>query len=345
MQKEQINNYFSFVPLYNTFIEKYIPTTNPNFVVIYIYLLKCYICNEEIVLDKIATKLNILQTDIIKALDYWQSKDIISYKLEENKLKIAFFAIKEHNFVSLQQKTYTDEEITFYSQKEDIQQVFRLAEKKLAKPLSYQDRKILINIYENYCMSIEMMAILFTYCIENGKNNLNYIEKIAIDWCENNIDTLEKVEAYLKIYNNDFKKILKYFGVTNRLPIKKEEDIMKIWLLKYKMPLELIEEACTRTIIKTGNQSFEYANSILKGWYEKNIKTLQDVKQLDTQYENTIKAKENEKQKIAEQKFQRYNNQTYNKSKFVNYNQKQPDYNLLRKIEIMSLKEGIDNND
>lgn len=349
-----MNNYFSFVPIYNLFIEKYMIKSNPSFVIIYIYILKKSINSEDINLEDLSKELNILASDIIKALEYWQSQNIISYKQINNKVEVIFFEIKEQNLqnnrdkkqeLDNKDKTYTDEEVTIYSQKEEIQQLFRLAEKKLAKTLTYQDRKILIALYENYGMSLEILAILFTYCIENGKNNLNYIEKVAIDWCENNIDSLEKVETYLKVYNNDFKTIMKFFGILNRAPIKKEEDFMKKWILDYKMPMSVIEEACVRTVITTGKASFEYASSIIERWKEKNVKSLEDIKNLDNEYENYIKSKKEEKQKRVEQTFKPNIKNNYGKNKFVNYKQEPLDYELLRKIEIMALKEGIEDND
>lgn len=349
-----MNNYFSFVPIYNLFIEKYMIKSNPSFVIIYIYILKKSINSEDINLEDLSKELNILASDIIKALEYWQSQNIISYKQINNKVEVIFFEIKEQNLqnngdkkqeLDNKDKTYTDEEVTIYSQKEEIQQLFRLAEKKLAKTLTYQDRKILIALYENYGMSLEILAILFTYCIENGKNNLNYIEKVAIDWCENNIDSLEKVETYLKVYNSDFKTIMKFFGILNRAPIKKEEDFMKKWVLDYKMPMPVIEEACVRTVITTGKASFEYASSIIERWKERNVKSLEDIKNLDNEYENYIKSKKEEKQKRVEQVFKPNIKNNYGKNKFVNYKQEPLDYELLRKIEIMALKEGIEDND
>ncbi|MFR4986694.1 MAG: DnaD domain protein [Lachnospirales bacterium] len=349
-----MNNYFSFVPIYNLFIEKYMIKSNPSFVIIYIYILKKSINSEDINLEDLSKELNILASDIIKALEYWQSQNIISYKQINNKVEVIFFEIKEQNLqnnrdkkqeLDNKDKIYTDEEVTIYSQKEEIQQLFRLAEKKLAKTLTYQDRKILIALYENYGMSLEILAILFTYCIENGKNNLNYIEKVAIDWCENNIDSLEKVETYLKVYNSDFKTIMKFFGILNRAPIKKEEDFMKKWILDYKMPMSVIEEACARTVITTGKASFEYASSIIERWKERNVKSLEDIKNLDNEYENYIKSKKEEKQKRVEQVFKPNIKNNYGKNKFVNYKQEPLDYELLRKIEIMALKEGIEDND
>lgn len=340
-----MNNYFSFIPLYNSFIEKYMIKSNPSFVIIYIYLLKKSINRKDIYLEEIASKLNILASDIIKALEYWKDEKIISYSQVENKVEISFFNVEESKIeenvnekqvFNVEKKGYTDEEITIYSQQEEIQRLFRLAEKKLAKTLTYRDREILITLYEHYGMSLEILTVLFTYCIENGKNNLNYIEKVAIDWSENNIDTLEKVEAYRNMYNNDFKKIMRFFGIFGTTPIKEQEDYMKIWILEYKMPLNVIEQACTKTVMKLGNPSFKYAHSILKSWYDKGIKSLEDVKKIQEDYGNEIKLKEEEKRKT--QNLKNNSNIYYGTNKFTNYKQRPIDYEMLRKIELKDLK-------
>ncbi len=138
---------------------------------------------------------------------------------------------------------------------------------------------------------------------------------------------------------------MKFFGILNRAPIKKEEEIMKKWILEYKMPMTIIEEACIRTIVTTGKASFEYATSILERWKDKNVKSLDDIKRLDNEYESYIKAKKEEKEKRSEQTFKVNTNNNYGKNKFVNYKQEPLDYDLLRKIEIMTLKEGIEDND
>lgn len=345
-----MNNYFSFIPLYNNFIENFMLNANPNFVIVYIYLLKVKISNELVNLNLLSTKLNLLESDIIKALDYWQNKNLIKYNIIGNKLQINFFnnlenietkQIKNTNYIE-SNIVFTDEEIEIYSQQEQIQELFRLAEKKLAKTLRYNDKKILISIYENYNMSTELLAVLFTYCVENEKTSLSYIEKIAIDWFENNIDSVEKVEAYLKMFKNDFKTIMSFYGLT-RNPIKSEEEFMKKWLLDYKMPLDIINEACTRTILNTGKPSFNYTDSILEPWKNKGVKSLDDIKKIDEEFKNSINQKVLNKQNRIEEFKKNKNNINYStKNKFINYNQENIDYDMLRKIEIMSLKEGID---
>ena len=47
------------------------------------------------------------------------------------------------------------------------------------------------------------------------------------------------------------------------------------------MALVLILEAAARTLAKTGKPAFNYAESILKSWYDQQVRTLDDVSRLD----------------------------------------------------------------
>ena len=49
----------------------------------------------------------------------------------------------------------------------------------------------------------------------------------------------------------------------------------------YGFTLEIVLEACSRTITATGSASFPYADKILKGWSEQQVRTLKDVEALD----------------------------------------------------------------
>ena len=47
----------------------------------------------------------------------------------------------------------------------------------------------------------------------------------------------------------------------------------------------MIQEACSRTILQTGQPSFPYADKILQRWKDKNIRTLGDVRLQDAQHQ------------------------------------------------------------
>lgn len=328
-------NYFPFVPLSKIFIEKYMLKANPTFVIIYIYSLKLSLENKPINIDTASKELDVLSSDIIKALKYWQNEKLLSLnQKDDNLFYVCFFDINcKDNTNNTNLSSNDTTENALYKEKQNVEHLFRLTEKKLAKTLTYQDKQILIKLYENYDISIEILAVLLTYCMEKGKTKFNYIEKVAIDWCENNIDTMEKAEAYIKLFDTDYKQIFSAFGLSGREPIKQEKDFIKKWIFEYKMPLDVIKEACARTVLKTGKANFEYANAILKKWQKENVNSIEDIKKLDSIFEANKKPKQE----------QVMNKPTYSKNKFVNYKQKKPDYEILRKLELKALKEGIEN--
>ena len=108
--------------------------------------------------------------------------------------------------------------------------------------------------------------------------SLSYIEKIALDWSEKGIKTSEEAEDYLKLYYGDFSKVLKAFGITGRMANSKEKKYMEKWLVQYKLPLELVVEACEQATLNTGKVSWKYADTTLTDWHKDGITTVEQAK-------------------------------------------------------------------
>ena len=45
--------------------------------------------------------------------------------------------------------------------------------------------------------------------------------------------------------------------------------------------MEIIREACTRTVLKTSRPSLSYADGILTSWHEADVRTIEDIHRLD----------------------------------------------------------------
>ena len=73
---------------------------------------------------------------------------------------------------------------------------------------------------------------------------------------------------------------------------------MNTWLNDYGFTMDIIQEACSRTVLSTGQPSFQYADKILSGWKDKNVRTLADVRLLDAQHQRQ-KLEKNTQRKAA----------------------------------------------
>ena len=113
---------------------------------------------------------------------------------------------------------------------------------------------------------------------------------------------------------------MKAFGISNRNPGIREQEFITKWNDVYCFDSEIIIEACNRTIQVTHQPSFEYADSILIKWKEKNITRLNELKSLDEQF---VQSK-NSKERLTTQKSTGSSNLSSNK--FNNFTQR--DYNF-----------------
>ena len=93
---------------------------------------------------------------------------------------------------------------------------------------------------------------------------------------------------------------------------------IKKWNEEYGFSLELILEACDRTMNAIHQPSFEYTDSILKKWLSKNVKTLNDVAALDADYQNEKEKKKTKTPKAvkpaaaAPNRFNNFESRSYN---------------------------------
>lgn len=135
--------------------------------------------------------------------------------------------------------------------------------------------------YDGLHMSGELLEYLAEYCAGGGHSSIRYIEKVAISWYQAGIRTREEAREYTARFSGDTAAVLKAFGITGRTAGTAEQEFIRRWFKEYGFDKSLVVEACSRTITATGSASFPYADKILKGWSEQQVRTLKDVEALD----------------------------------------------------------------
>jgi DnaD/phage-associated family protein len=143
--------------------------------------------------------------------------------------------------------------------------------------LTSTDIEVLTSFHDHLNLSPEMVAVLLSHASTRSKK-MRYAEAIANDWFDKGITTVEAAANYIEAINSG-SDILRFFGIVNREPSKKEREFIVKWCTKLKFSKELIQEACERTLNSAGKASFPYADSILESWYNKGLTTLEQVKE------------------------------------------------------------------
>lgn len=341
----ELSNEQSFTLVSNIFIDEYMVKANPVFVIIYLLILRKSLSKKDISTENIAKELNILESDVINAIKYWNKEKIINADINNETIKIVFGDIKSFKEeisenikkVTLETKPhYSTKEISMYKEKfDEVSQLFSMAERILAKPLSVNDLSVLLSLYDWLRLPLEVIAVLLTYCVSNNHSSMRYIEKTAANWAENGIDTAEKAEDYLQLFNGSYREIMKVFGISSRNPSPKEQKYMNKWIKSIKMPLEIIKEACNKAIIQTGKVNFPYADGIIEKWHNNNITSLEDIKEL----ENNFNLNKKDETIASSNKIEKPSSKL---NKFVNYNQRDWNFDELKKLERQLLDKDLE---
>jgi DnaD/phage-associated family protein len=198
---------------------------------------------------------------------------------------------------------------------EELRQLYFVAEQYMGKPLSAAEIKKINYFFDELGFSIDLIEYLIEYCVENGHKSMHYIEKVACNWSDANISTVSEAKENCASYNKNYYAILNAFGIKGRSPAALEVEFMKKWFEEYGFTLEIILEACNRTIANTHKADFKYTDSILKNWNANNVRQLADVSKLDKVYQLEKESKKKEKAKSAvTNRFNNFDNRSYDMS-------------------------------
>ena len=325
----------------NHFIDKYFKQAPYIYCMIYIYACKMVSINEEIKNEIIANALRLPISEITNAWRYFEAEGIIEYS--ENPLKIIFNQDffkpipqnTEKKIITEKRPEYSPKEIDIFLQKnENIKNLLNSAQSHLNKMLTQNDISTILGFYDWLRLPLDVIEILFGYCTRNNHYSLRYIEAVALDWAEKNIDTPKKAIEYINLHNKDFRKIMKSMGIVNRIPTQSEQDFMQKWLFEYNLNINIICLAGEKTVNSTSMPSFPYTDRILTNWYKKNVKTIEDIKKIEDEF---IKKSSSEISKKSQQNKKR--------NKFVNYQQREWDFEKLKLIEQEYMKKQLQNFD
>ncbi len=173
----------------------------------------------------------------------------------------------------------------------DISELFKVTESALGT-LNHTQQNSLIWMYNYLGLKAEVIVTLIYYCISIEKTNSGYIEKIAADWADNDINSLTAAQdevQRLTQYNDYTGKIMKKFEMIRR-PTPKQNEFIVQWKAA-GFSLELIGYAYEKTIEQINKLSFDYINKILLTWKNNGYATVKEVRNAEEQYKSNNKTK------------------------------------------------------
>jgi len=182
--------------------------------------------------------------------------------------------------VTYEKPNYTAAELSAFKSDEESARLLFVAEMYLKKPLSPNDMRTILFIMDRLGFSADLTDYLLQYCVDRGKRDLRYIEKVALSWAEKGITTPKQAAALAGKYDKTVYEVMRALG-KNNTPTDTEAAYINRWREVYGFETEVILDACERTVLATDNHRFEYADSILSRWHRAGVHHKNDIKALD----------------------------------------------------------------
>ncbi|MDD7267992.1 MAG: DnaD domain protein [Lachnospiraceae bacterium] len=298
----------SYTVISNFFIDTIMPEVNGEYLKVYLLLLR-YAGSGSFMLSlsQVADVLDITEKDVRRALIFWKKKGLLSLEQEsDGTIKTLHLLLPDHGSPAghTESAAVTTEAApaaavaaadppvpapTFkmsaallkdLSQNETARQLLFVAETYLGRPLTSKDIQTLLYCFHELHFSADLLEYLIEYCVSRQKTDASYMQKVAAGWYQDGITTVSAAKSDVRRYQLYY-PVLNAFGIKNREPIRTEKQFIDCWTKDWGFDQDIIIEACERTMAKTHNPSFEYANSILSNWKKSSVKSKADIEKLD----------------------------------------------------------------
>ncbi len=330
----------------NIFIDEYMEDANDTQLKVYLYLIRMLNAGMATSVSDIADKFGHTEKNVLRAMKYWEKRQLLSLEYDDDKnlvgvqicdltrqespnceLKlqaaestevtptaVKTVVAKEESVTpeipSFVKPSYSAEQIKKFCNDESIEEILFLAQTYVGKTLTPSDMKTVIFFSDVLHFSNDLIDYLLQYCVELGKKDFRYMEKVAISWAEQGISTPEEAYEASNKYNKSVYTIMNALGKSNS-PTNKEMEYIIRWTRDYGFSNDIIIEACDRTVLATDKHRFEYAEGILKNWKLNDVKQKEDISKVDAQYQKSRTKTSTPKNTSSNNKFNQFAQNTY----------------------------------
>lgn len=178
---------------------------------------------------------------------------------------------------------YSADQLREFKSNQDTAQLLFVAESYIGKPLTPSEIKSILYFTDVLHFSDDLIDYLIQYCVDKGKKDFKYIERVAVNWAEEGITTPKEAQKNASRYDKNVYTIMNGLGKSGS-PTAKELEYIGRWLKDYGFTTDIIIEACERTVLATDKHRFEYAESILNNWKRQNVCRKSDILKIDDMY-------------------------------------------------------------
>lgn len=204
---------------------------------------------------------------------------------------------------------YSADQLRSFKEQESTAQLLFVAQVYVGRPLTASDMKTILYLSDVLHFSDDLIDYLIQYCVDRGKKDFRYMEKVAISWAKQGITTPKQAQKAALKYDKSVYAIMNELGKSSA-PTSKELEYINRWTGEYGFSMDVIFEACERTVLAVDKHRFEYAEGILSSWRKENVHHKSDIKRVDELHQRQKASAA--RSTTAGNKFNQFKQNTYN---------------------------------
>lgn len=250
---------------------------------------------------EIAKKLGITSSDAEEIMEFWLEEGAVAADGMEVKpspapiKEEAAEAEKPSKKIQITAPVLTPKDIVDAAQENaEIADLLNESQVVLGRTLSHNEREMLVNMVDFYGLKSEIVLMILQYWRSvNEKESsrakgIAYVLKIAQNWLDDGIDTMEAAEEklmQLEKSNKLWKEIASLAGIAHKKPTIRQGEMVLGWSNDFSF--DMIAAAIEQMRENTASPSLAYVDKILKSWKKKGIKSLSDVENESKEFEKS----------------------------------------------------------
>ena len=284
------------VPLW--FIQEYMPEANGDFVKVYLFLqLISLQADAALSIADIADRLSCTESDVVRALRYWDRKGLIVLTLGEDDIptEIAFLSPKSTaSTVSTQKpqpalpakdpaparsRAPRKPQPVSVQTDEEFQELRKVIERYLGRTLTSREVQMAEAWYHHTDGNKDLIDYLVEYCVgvkDPECPSFEYMDAVLVNWQNDGITTAAQARSETRISREEATAYLRAMGSDRkRLPTEQREYLARA-KRGYGMPFEQILYAATLTA--RAGAGVAYFTAIVDNWNKAGIRSLEAAK-------------------------------------------------------------------
>lgn len=274
----------------NIFLNDFMPAADGNFV-------KVYLLGYKFAKDSggekpfsneiIADVLGIIESDVLRAWQYWEKQGIIHIHDDHEGQTIEFLNLKQlyiNNVYTKEPLPHVNREFDHIVENPKIANLLTRAEFLMRKPVSSAQKRDIAKWIEAYNMPAELIEEAFFYSTEVKQIfSVKYVEGVVRNWADRNIRTPEEIEQSYLEYDEKYyryNKVLRRIGYDKKVFTQVDFELVNSWFDEMNFSMDMVMEACKRTS-NISTPSLSYVDGVLRKWKEREIATVEEIAQKD----------------------------------------------------------------